>query len=82
MDNKLLQRLEKKLGVWLTGASDRIGTPKTRDEVVKSSSATKGATSKSKKDAKASKAEQTAEDGYAAQVAAADAVQEALPSDP
>jgi hypothetical protein len=30
-DNKLLQRIEKKLGVWLTGSTDRIGEPKTEE---------------------------------------------------
>lgn len=31
-DNRLLQRLEKKLGVWLTGDPDRIGTAKAEKE--------------------------------------------------
>lgn len=31
-DNPLLQRFEKKLGIWLTGNSDRIGTPKAEKE--------------------------------------------------
>lgn len=31
-DNQMLQKLEKKLGVWLTGDSERIGTSKTKEK--------------------------------------------------
>lgn len=50
-DNKLLQRLENKLGVWLTGDSERLGQPKTRESKTSKAATTpaKAATSKKSK---------------------------------
>ena len=45
-DNQLLQRLEQKLGVWLTGGSDRIGTPTPKAEKQKKKAAHAKTTSK------------------------------------
>lgn len=53
-DNKLLQRIEKKLGVWLTGSSDRIGEPKT-EEPKKAPKAAEAAKTKSGGKPKAAK---------------------------
>lgn len=39
-DNPLLQRLEKKLGVWLTGDNERIGQPKAEKEKKKVAAST------------------------------------------
>lgn len=39
-DNKLLQKAENVLGVWLTGEAERIGTPKTRGKAAASDSGT------------------------------------------
>ena len=58
-DNKLLQRIEKKLGVWLTGSTDRIGEPKTEEpkkapkaaETAKTKSGTKPKAAKEGKNA-------------------------------
>lgn len=70
-DNKLLQRLEKMLGIWLTGNSERIGEPKAEKEKKKKVLSAKPVAKKKNSEDEKDKKEEEEKEGET-KVAAAD----------